>query len=72
MKILLINSNGDKKLLGTVPFDVAEFVNSKRDTGFSSNQAEEKLKIKKQLEEVPEKLKMEASIEFNVFIKFIG
>lgn len=53
MKILLVNSNGDKKLLGTVPFDVAQFVNTKRDTGFSSSQAEEKLKIKKPLEEIP-------------------
>jgi hypothetical protein len=62
MKILLINSNGDKKLLGIVPFDVAEFVNSKRDTGFVSNQTEEKIKIKEEVKEIPEKLKMEATI----------
>jgi hypothetical protein len=40
MKILLIKDTGEKKLLGTVPFDVAEFVNSKRDTGLISKQSE--------------------------------
>lgn len=62
MKILLLTNKDDKKLIGKVPFDVAEFVNSKRDTGLVSNQTEEKVKIKKQVEEIPEKLKMEATI----------
>lgn len=30
------------------------------------------MKIKKQVEDIPEKLRMEAFIEYSVFIKFIG
>lgn len=60
---MMIKANGDKKLIGTVPIDVAEFVNSKG--------SQDKLKVKRKIE-IPEKLKMEGEIEFDVFFKFIG
>jgi hypothetical protein len=38
MKIVLIKSEGKKKMLGLVPFDVAEFANSKILSNFVPNQ----------------------------------
>lgn len=60
MKILMISSNDNKKLLGVVPFDVAEYVNAKKDNGFIPNQTKDNIKIKKLIEDIPEQLKMKA------------
>jgi hypothetical protein len=38
MKIVLIKSEGKKKMLGLVPFDVAEFANSKIQSSLIPNQ----------------------------------
>ncbi len=71
MKLLLVKDTGDKKLIGKVLFDVADFANKRADS-MGSSQTEEKMKIKKQVEDIPDKLRMEASIEYNVFVKFLG
>ena len=38
MKIVLINTEGKKKMLGLVPFDIAEFANSKLQSNLIPNQ----------------------------------
>lgn len=48
MKILSVNSNGDKKLLGIVIFDVAVFANAQR-----NGKSEESSKIKGEVTEIP-------------------
>lgn len=48
MKILSVNSNGDKKLLGIVTFDVAVFANAHR-----NGKSEESSKLKAEVTEIP-------------------
>ena len=57
MKIILKTDNDEKKLLGVVPFDVAEYANEPNTKTF---------KVKKELEQTPSNLK--GYIAFQVYI----
>lgn len=56
-KIIVVTKNGEKKLLGTFEFDVAEWANS----------GKENISVKKQFGD-----KIKAILEFEVFLKCIG
>lgn len=57
MKIILKTDNDEKKLLGIVPFDVAEFANEENT---------KTIKVKKELEQTPANLK--GYIAYQVYI----